>query len=73
MQALELKYGIYDEHTKTWLLCEFSEEQHKDAETFCNAMNYQHNKAIGRTKKPKKGQPPPELIRRYVVKAKGGD
>lgn len=70
MQTTQLIYGIWDILTKNWLLCEFGEDQHDSAVIFCNAMNWQHNKALGRTKKPKKGQIPPELIKRYEVRAK---
>jgi len=67
-----MTFGIYDTYKSLWLLCQFSEEQHDKAATFCDVMNYEHNKALSRTKKLKKGQIQPELIKRYEVRAKEG-
>ena len=65
-----MTFGIYDTTQSNWLLCQFGEEQHDSAVTFCNAMNFQHNKKLGRLKKLKKGQQPAELVKRYEVRAK---
>ena len=67
-----MTFGIYDTYKSLWVLCQFSEEQHDKAVTFCNAMNCENYKTLSRAENPKKGQIQPELIKRYEVRAKEG-
>ena len=84
MITCELKYGIYDTLTKSWLLCEFGEKGYADAQMLAAWKNDKHNgirasnkqkvendKPKGKAKsKPKKKIVEKEYIKRYEVRAK---
>ena len=85
MVTCELKYGIYDTFTKSWLLCEFGEAGYEEAQGLAGWKNDKHNgvrsskpkveaedKKGKKKSKPKKAIVEKEYIKRYEVRAKEG-
>lgn len=65
MQTTQIIYGIWDEFIKSWMICEFTEQNYDQAKLY----TYGLNKAYNRKNKKNMGVP----YMRYTVKARGGD